>query len=103
VRKQLQVTGTSNTGLEEWIEQPRCPRWLDRLLELRNIATHRHPLRLPEQYSWRDYGAASSSTHGRVGIESLDGSLEPLENFIQYTEQSIASLLRMSLERLAES
>jgi hypothetical protein len=102
VREQLRVSDTSNTGLEEWIQQAQCPPWLDRLLELRNITTHRQPIRLPEQYGSREYSMASSPTRGRVGIENRDGTFEPLENFVQNTMQRMAGLLRVSLEKLAE-
>jgi hypothetical protein len=100
VRERLGITRTSSRGLEDWIEQSRCPAWLTRLLELRHITTHRHPLRLPEQYEWHDGGTTRPSWQGRVGIECADDTYEPLESFIEVTEQKLAGLLHASLERL---
>jgi hypothetical protein len=96
----LPVTRDSNTGLEEWVDQSGCPSWFTRLIGLRNITTHRHPLRLPEQYQWRDDGKSPPSWRGLVAIESAAGNYEPLESFIESTEQAVADLLRVSLGRL---
>jgi hypothetical protein len=100
VRTHLSVTSTSNTGLEEWIEQSRCPSWLSWLFELRNITAHRHPLRLPERYRWGPDGTVDLSWLGRIGIVCEDGSYEPLETFIGRVEEELARLLQASLERL---
>ena len=100
LKQRLPITRDSNTGLEEWIDQSRCPSWFTRLVSLRNSTTHRLPLRLPEQYQWRDDGKSPPSWRGLVAIESAAGNYEPLESFIESTEQEVADLLRVSLGRL---
>jgi hypothetical protein len=100
VRERLPVSPTSNTGLEQWIETARRPAWLTELIELRNVTTHRHPLRLPEQYQWRDDGTTPPAWQGHVGIEATPDRYELLESFIERTERELSSLLRASLERL---
>jgi len=100
LKQGLQITRDNNTGLEEWIDQSRYPSWLTGLIGLRNITTHRHPLRLPEQYHWRDEGNGPPSWRGLVAIESAAENYEPLESFIERTEQEVAELLRVSLNQL---
>jgi hypothetical protein len=100
VKQRLSVTSASNTGMEEWIEPSRRPAWLTWLVELRNVTTHRRPLRLPERYVLKLYGPDEGPKHGQVVIECGDGSTEPLEEFIDRTEQDVTHLLRTSLDRL---
>jgi len=100
LKQGLQIPRDGNTGLEEWIDQSRYPSWLTKLIRLRNITTHRHPLRLPEQFQWREEGNGPPSWRGLVAIESVAENYEQLESFIERTEQEVAGLLRMSLNQL---
>jgi hypothetical protein len=106
VRRRLSAICIGTTGLEEWME-PSQP-WLKRLRTLRDVATHRRPLRIPTAYKLKLYGpeGGSSRLYGREGgssrimIESDGGPFEPLIEFINHTEQNLAGLLKTSLDHL---
>lgn len=96
VRKRLSTVCTGTTGLEEWMEPSQL--WLKRLRTLRDVATHRRPLRIPTEYRLKLYGPEGGTN--RIMIESDEGKFEPLIEFIDRTEQNLAGLLKMSLDHL---
>jgi len=96
VRTRLSTICTGPTGLEEWME-PSQP-WLKRLRTLRDVATHRRPLRIPTAYKLKLYGPEGGSS--RIMIESDGGTFEPLIEFTDHTEQNLADLLKTSLDHL---
>ena len=99
VRQRLGVTDTSATGLEEWITPKRYPTWFHRLITLRNTATHRQPVRLPTHITSHLSGTGPDHTI-RVTIERGDGGFDPLDEFIDRTEENVIELLKVSLDRL---
>jgi len=99
VRHYLKPDGTKETDLEAWFEDTAQPDWLRQLLRLRNATTHRHVVRLPVQFRWKDYGASWMSS---IHVEAGEGKYEPLLEFIDRTEKELCALLVKSLKCLAE-
>jgi hypothetical protein len=102
VRERMNVTSQSETGLESWIEAARSPSWLWWLTQLRNAATHRRVLRLPEQYQWTHGADGPPSWQARTQIEAHGGGYERLDDFLERTEREMSGLLVVSLERLKD-
>ena len=102
VLQRLHPGRTGKAGLEAWFEEADQPAWLRRLLALRNGTTHRHVVRLPEQFQWTDAGTHNFSFTSRVHVEAGDGKYEPLQDFIDRAESGVCALLVESLKRLAE-
>jgi len=102
VLQRLNPGGTGKAGLEAWFEEADQPAWLRRLFALRNGTTHRHVVRLPEQFQWKDAGTDKFSFTSRVHVEAGDGKYEPLQDFIDRAESGVCALLVESLKRLAE-
>jgi hypothetical protein len=98
LRTQLSITSTTTTGLEVWTEASTAPPWLNWLRTLRDVTTHRRPLRIPTSYRLPLYGPEAGSS--RIDIESTDGTFEPLQKFIDRIEEDLISLLKESFDRL---